>query len=132
MEKKNIYCIVIGVVLALLAVTVFCWYSGSGREDDTSTEVTIDTLNQQNAGAGAAVDDAAKHALRNKTCGVTDHGDGDPVTREQAMRCVSRRTSSASMPSIFSLHSPMSFISISFQHLPHCPPRTRRSSKKFG
>lgn len=60
MEKKNIYCIGIGVVLALLAVAVFCWYSGSGRGDDTSTEVTIDTLNQQNAGAGAAVAAASR------------------------------------------------------------------------
>lgn len=60
MEKKNIYYFVAGVVLALLAFAMFSWYTGSGRGNDSSTEVTVDTALKQNAGAGAAVADGAK------------------------------------------------------------------------
>ena len=71
MDKKNIYCVIVGIVLALLAIGVFSWYTGDGRTDDSSTEVTIDTLNQQNAGAGAAVA-AASGELDGIRTGITE------------------------------------------------------------
>ena len=60
MDKKNIYCVIAGIVLALLAIGLFSWYVGVGRTDDSSTEVTIDTALKQNAGAGAAVNDSIR------------------------------------------------------------------------
>lgn len=60
MEKKNIYCFIAGLVLSLLAVFMFSWYTGSGRTDDSSTEVTVNDAIKQNAGAGAAVADGIR------------------------------------------------------------------------
>ena len=71
MEKKNIYCVIAGIVLALLAVGLFSWYTGSGRTDDSSTEVTVDTAIKQNAGAGAAVA-AASGELDGIRTGITE------------------------------------------------------------
>ena len=71
MEKKNIYFVVAGIVLALLAVGLFSWYTGSGRTDDSSTEVTVDTAIKQNAGAGAAVA-AASGELDGIRTGITE------------------------------------------------------------
>ncbi|MHC1718525.1 MAG: hypothetical protein AB9883_07720 [Acidaminococcaceae bacterium] len=61
MDKKNIYCVIAGIVLALLAIGLFSWYTGSGgRGNDSSTEVAIDNATKQNAGAGAAVNDSIR------------------------------------------------------------------------
>ena len=61
MDKKNIYCVIAGIVLALLAIGLFSWYTGAGgRGNDSSTEVAIDTALEQNAGAGTAVNDSIR------------------------------------------------------------------------
>ena len=60
MEKKNIYCFAAGIILALLAISLFSWYTGTGRGNDPSPEVTVDTALKQNARAGAAVADGTK------------------------------------------------------------------------
>lgn len=61
MEKKNVYYFIAGLVLALLAIGLFSWYTaGPGRGNDTSAEVTVNTALKQNAGAGAAVTDGIR------------------------------------------------------------------------
>ncbi len=60
MEKKNVYCLVIGAVLALLAIGVFSWYTAGTGGNDTSAEVTVNDAIKQNAGAGAAVADGIR------------------------------------------------------------------------
>ena len=70
MDKKNIYCVIAGVILALLAIGLFSWYTGARRTDDSSTEVTVDTALKQNARAGAAVADGTKQLNRIRT-GIT-------------------------------------------------------------
>ena len=60
MEKKNLYCFAAGIILALLAISLFGWYTGTGRGNDPSAEVAIDNAIKQNAGAGAAVNDSIR------------------------------------------------------------------------
>lgn len=58
MEKENVYCFIAGAAVSLLAVFVFSFCSGRG--DGTDPQVTINTLAEQNAGAGASVTDSQK------------------------------------------------------------------------
>ena len=71
MEKKNIYCFIAGVILALLAFAVFSWYTGFGRGNDSSAEVTVNDAIKQNAGAGAAVNNSIRELDGIRT-GITE------------------------------------------------------------